>query len=293
MFHKTLLTLTAALALPACGTDDPGVAGGDGAEPNLPPVAKYEQQRQPTRVQVTSGGRDDGPVADWVRPSTQRATPAAPTLETRRTGLADEGGIRLPEPQEPRVAEDAAPDPRAHLYREGELCTHPAAAWAGPCEDDPSAAGCLVDDHLGTLLPDGITLGRGEKHFVLTGAVAIRKALPASGLASVLHTDQVDPPASHANRLAGELAALHLNIAYDRNNRLGTAELEGATMLVGPLQGWSVAHIAELAEVALGGDDYLAFGAHLSRADLADELATINNAAPDCVPDDFLSRIAP
>lgn len=286
---KTILTvLTLALSMVACAEDgDPGVPGAAEERIDLPPIAEYEQQRQPTRVTIDATEGRRGESHPWTMPAVaDPAPPMTPGLDYAPQHGADTGGIRLPKPSEPRLGENAAPDPQDQLYRRGELCTYDAAAWAGDCE-----GGCLLDAHFEAVFPDGIELGRGDKRFALTNADAIRKALPGMGAATALVTDQVNPPAQAANRLAAELAVLHLNIAYSRAGHVGTEPFDDAMLLVGPLRGWSVVHVAELAERALDGDDYLGL-VPVSREVLADELASLNRAAPACRPDDFISRVA-
>ncbi len=288
MRYTTLTAVALAFSMAACADHaEPGVPGSVEARADLPPIADYEQQRQPTRITIAATEGQGGERHAWVVPPvSEPAPPMTPGLDATSRHGADTGGIELPTPAEPRIGEDAAPDPNGHLYFAGELCTLDAEAWAGNCDD-----GCLLDAHFEGLFPEGIELGRGEKRFLLTDPEAIRKALPGEGAATVLSADQVNPPAQAANRLAAELAVLRLNLAYSRARHLGTEPFEGATLLVGPLRGWTVAHIAELAEQALDGDDYRRL-VPVSRDELADELASINRAAPACRPDDFIARVA-
>ncbi len=290
---RTKAILVAALAVAAgCGTDAPGLPGGGDDRVDLPPVAKYDQQRQPTRVTVEHGVGGEGAGSGWSGPDLRRSS-KTPGLEASVYARADSGGVVLPGPSARRLGEDTAPDPRAQGYQEGELCTYDAAAWATPCGSEPASPGCLLKNHFVSLFPDGIVLGRAEKHFVLTGVQAVEAALPAEGTATRLTEDEIDPVGKDANRLAAELAVLRLNIAFNQQALIGTAELDGATLLVGPFQGWSIAHLAELAESALDNDNYRHFGVDIDREAFADELAVLNSAAPGCVPDDILSRVSP
>ena len=290
--RTTTLTILGALTFGCGGESAPGIPAGEGGS-DLPPVAAPYADRSQALEQIGVSVDSEDLAASrfvfqWAAPDVLDEE-APPTLEYTAPGVTEVEDFGI-EPTTPREGENSAGDPQDRLYAAGEICTYTAAEWGSDCTGDPESAGCLREYSFSESYPEGITLGQGDKRFHLSSAKAVARALPGSGIAEVLTVDQTDPPATQANRLATELAALHLNIAYSRRGMVGTSDIESAVTLVGPLAGFTVIHIAEMAEGVLSGESYHGLGVHLNPEAFADEVAALNAAAPGCVADDFIAR---
>ncbi len=276
--HRTLSTLAPilALALAACGDlSTPGIAPNPEVLP-LPPVQEPfdDGHREPTRVVIAADEEVAPAQTGWNTPD-----------------ALDRYEVRDPETVRPeaRLGVPAEPEPRP--YEAGALCTFDAEQWGARCADDPGSAACLRDAHFTEWYPHGLVVGRDLGRLVLTDAKAVERALPAGGPIAPMTTEQVDPDGWETNLLAAEIATLRLNLDLNRAGLSGEQSLELAVLQAGPLAGFAVVHVLEMAEGVLGGADYRMLGVDLGPAAFAHQISALNAAARDCAAPAVLARM--
>lgn len=154
-----------------------------------------------------------------------------------------------------------AQDHLKRVWQQGEMITYNQIAWGTP----GSAAGTILSNDFaplyfssGGVLEVGIP-GSGYSIRLSSGPVVL-SYLPASGTANPLTGDVVDPTATAAGILGGEVVALKLNIDFNDGGYLqGTSNiLFGDLVLYGltdfpSLNGLTVRQVLALAETVLGG----------------------------------------
>lgn len=138
----------------------------------------------------------------------------------------------------------------------GDFCTYTQEEWGDACVGSQGIA-CFLDSEFVSLFPQGLAVGGG---FVITftTADAVRTYLPSLGNAMILRRHAIDPSETvFANILAGELAALRLNVVYSQAGRLPQVSSIPLGELVihdGAFEGVPVKDLAGIANEVLGGN---------------------------------------
>ena len=252
------------------GHGDPSDDGAD-----APPTADRNGGREPTGMSVSTR-----PPA--LNPLVPRADPTDPFANTDPAKP-----IRPPQPDPAGDADPVDPaDPVDQEIERGEICTYTVEAWGGQCVAGAKAA-CERDSWFARLYPGGLSLGHG-KHFELSTAAAVERALPGQIKARVLVEDVRDPDAVDANALATELVALVLNIELSRNGQIGDADFGAARITEGAFSEWRVDEVARFAEQVLSpagpSDDPPA----MEPGKLFEALSELNEAAANCQPSELI-----
>ncbi len=260
------LSLALCAAAFGCG-EAPTVAGGHALTVELPAVMDHSQPGEKTRVVV-----EDTPRLD-PRPIAVAQLQPSPIVV---------GAQALPEPI---VAEEVVEAPveeaeASAFLPPGALCTASAGEWGADCDGSSNAA-CMLRQNYSVLFTGPIELGYGDKHFSVSGPDAIRDALPGLAAAKALDEDYVDPSATDANRLATELVALSLNVAFHRAGKMGAVDVMDTEMLFGRYTGWRVDELAEAAHAVLSGETVME-GPRYDPANLSTALARVNAAGHQC-----------
>lgn len=174
----------------------------------------------------------------------------------------------------------------------GNMCTFTMVGWGTPCPDSlrsnlmSTHPGCILEHYFSEVFPEGVTIGGiggGNYTAKWTSPEAVEAFLPASGSPGFLTADLVDPLATPAGELAGQVLALKLNREFSCAGifaRLGLAP-EGACYgdfvipascdanpAVAMFAGLTVDRLLAVAEEAVGGNpsivcDYRAMIRHL------------------------------
>lgn len=130
-----------------------------------------------------------------------------------------------------------------------------------------SVPGKIRDLYFASVFPYGLTIGTINT-IRLTSATAVKNFLPQGGTASALTQSYTDPTTS-ISVLAGQIAALTLNVEFDKAGKIGTnnTDLENLHIMSGTFAGMSVKDFLYIANQALGGET------------VSYSLSDINNAA--------------
>ena len=110
------------------------------------------------------------------------------------------------------------------------------------------AAALLAANFSGSITIGG-TAAPGKFALTFTSIDAIQQFLPAGGKASVLQASATNPKNSKGGVFAGQVLALRLNLLFSN-----THDLAGLYVVDGPLAGYTVQQLFELANDALGGN---------------------------------------
>lgn len=258
-----------------CATEGPaGLPGAPYAEATMPPVFDHHAGRE---VVVVGGGEAAEPP--------MRVEPSAPSLEhpdvvveSPRDGFGLSPRLPRVDPPAAPALDESAPSPAFKRFDDGAICTLDAFAWGAECD---TTGACLWTQSFAGVFPDGLTVGRGDHRLTFTAPEAIVAALPGMADAAPLAQDLEDPAASSTSRLASEVAALALNLGYDRAGKMGTASFGQARVNHGPFAHWTVLGVYAYAERALSEPGFLA-DAELDAETIADEVAALNAAGRGC-----------
>ena len=128
--------------------------------------------------------------------------------------------------------------------------TFTQGGWGSPSN---SAPGIIRDTYFSTVFPSGMTIG-GNYTIKLTSAAAVMNFLPQGGTAAALYQNYTNPN-YQINVLAGQVAALTLNVAYSNAGKLGTntGKLGDLVIVGGTFAGKTVSQFLAVANSALGG----------------------------------------
>ena len=278
-------TLIAALAAACAPEGATGVPGAEYEAANLPPV--YDHQGAPPVVVIGGGEADEVPAPQEAGMPDARMTPEVEVGMVEGAFGVVPGFGRGVAPQVPprdgAVAEAPAPSNEFKRFADGEICTYDAFLWGDPCQ---ATGSCRWVGSFDDVLPSGLTLGAGDVRFVLSGSRAVLAALPGRANAAPMAASVVDPTPSQTNRLASEVAALALNLAYSEAGKMGTASLGQARVNAGPFAHWTIYGVRAFAERALTEPGFLDGQRHVDAESLADEIAALNAAGRDCVGSD-------
>ena len=129
--------------------------------------------------------------------------------------------------------------------------TYTQGGWGGSSNSVP---GKIRDLYFSTVFPSGLTIG-STYTITLSSATAVMDFLPQSGTAAAL-TQNYTNPTSSISVLAGQIAALALNVAFDKAGKIGTntTDLGDLYILSGTFAGKSVSEFLAIANKALGGE---------------------------------------
>lgn len=151
--------------------------------------------------------------------------------------------------------------------------------------------GCYRNTNFAAAFPNGLILGAGTRMLRLTSASAIQAFLPSSGTPGALPTGTLVNPTKnqYSNTLAGQTAALKLNVRFDEfdaNFSPATAPFAGLVITSGTFQGWTVTQILAEADKILGGQAsaYTAsqVNAQLNAINLNYDNGTVNQGVLAC-----------
>ena len=142
-------------------------------------------------------------------------------------------------------------------WQAGDFVTRTQLTWGNPFATNPTLFGGYDVVYQTSVVEVGIP-GAAGFSMAFTLPLAVTDYLPATGLPAPLTQDLVNPTATVAGALGGEVLALQLNVDFaDAGVTLGTAGLAfGDLTLCGlgaPADGLSVRQFLALANTALGG----------------------------------------
>ncbi len=258
-----------------CATEGPtGLPGAPYAESEMPPVFDHRAGRE---VVVVGGGEAVEPPM-VVEPSTPTLEHPEVVVEAPHDGFGVSPRLPRVEPPAVPALDESAPSPAFKRFDDGAICTMDAFAWGAECD---VTGACIWTQSFAGVFPDGLIVGRGEHRLTFTGPEAIVAALPGMADANPLDGDLEDPAASATSRLASEVAALALNLGYDRAGKMGTASFGQARVNHGPFAHWTVLGVYAYAERALSEPGFLD-AAELDAESIADEVAALNAAGRGC-----------
>lgn len=128
--------------------------------------------------------------------------------------------------------------------------TYTQGGWGSPSNSGP---GQIRDQYFATVFPSGLVIG-GNFTITLTSATAVKNFLPQGSTAAALTQNYVNPTAN-ISVLAGQIAALSLNIYYNNAGYLGSNSIKLKDLVVagGPLAGLTVMEVLNFGNTALGG----------------------------------------
>lgn len=170
----------------------------------------------------------------------------------------------------------------------GDLCTLRQQDFLGECSSHRPGS-CAIEAHFDLFYPEGMKVTRGVQ-FELSSAEAFIAATPARGKAEALQSDTFNPAAESANRLAMELAVLKLNMDFSAGGKLGAVPFGDLKIDGGPLAGYTVRDVAQIAQWILSGETYLAHTLGADVEGVADMLARLNGAGADCQAASYIGR---
>jgi len=171
----------------------------------------------------------------------QKTQDVASTLNTDEEILSCAGGGSTPPP----------------TLECGQFRTQSQGGWGTSPYGNNS--GSYLRSHFSAAFPAGMTIGcDGHGYSVFySSAKAIAEFLPASGTASVLTVNAIDPRSrSIRNVLIGHITALALNVGFDSFDwdfSPADEQLGNLQILSGPFAGKSVSEFLSIANGVLGG----------------------------------------
>jgi len=167
--------------------------------------------------------------------------------------------------------------------------TYTSNGWnATPHNANP---GGILGKNYSTCYPNGkVVIGGVSTHgytLTFTNATAVQNFVLQGGTPGVLSQNYTNPTSSAAGSFAGDVLALRLNIDYSAAGITGTG-LANRTLEQGPLWGYSVQQVMDLANAVLGGQTWqLPWGMRVS--DLDTVVANINsNYENGAIDNDYL-----
>lgn len=128
--------------------------------------------------------------------------------------------------------------------------TFTQGGWGSPSNSGP---GQIRDQYFSSVFPTGLVIG-GNFKITLTSATAVKNFLPQGSTAQAL-TQNYTNPTTDITVLAGQLAALSMNIYYNNAGYLGSnpTKLKDLVVSAGPLAGLTVMQVLQFGNIALGG----------------------------------------
>lgn len=128
--------------------------------------------------------------------------------------------------------------------------------WGAKCSGNNW--GCYLDSKFAACFPNGLTIGSGTRMIKITNAAAIHTFLPNGGTSGPLAVGVLINPTNKTikNTLAGQTAALTLNVAFDACNpsfASPSGTLGNLIVSTGPMAGMTVNQVLTEANKTLGG----------------------------------------
>jgi hypothetical protein len=173
-------------------------------------------------------------------------------------------------------------------YARGELCTFSAEAYSDYGAQDGEAV-FVRDMYFETVFPQGLEVGWSPR-VLFTSAQRVGKALPGQQAPSGLAGNQTDPQLIELNRLAAQVAALHMNVTFGDYGLMGKGVFGDAQVVGGAFDGWTVREVADVGHGVLSRHMELLAPLGIDEVDLAEELARLNAGAENCQPATYLRR---
>lgn len=129
--------------------------------------------------------------------------------------------------------------------------TYTQGGWGSPGNSTP---GSVRDQYFNQVFPSGMVIGTGFT-ITFTSATAVKNFLPAGGTAGALTQNYTNPTTTSAGVLAGQVAAMKLNVAFNDAGVLGTNPTKVGNLIInsGPFSGKTVYELLQIANTALGG----------------------------------------
>lgn len=130
--------------------------------------------------------------------------------------------------------------------------TFTQGGWGSPSNSTP---GSIRDQYFSQIFPAGLIIGAGTKTITLTSAEAVKNFLPQGSAAEALTQSYVNPTNNHITVLAGQAAALTLNVFFDLSYSFGTNStyLSDLVITSGTFSGKTVSQLLTLVNIALSG----------------------------------------
>ena len=160
--------------------------------------------------------------------------------------------------------------------------TFTQGGWGSPSNSVP---GQTRDNNFANVFPSGMVLGIGHT-ITLTSAMAAKDFLPQGGSPAAL-TQGYTNPTGNITVFAGQVAALKLNVEFEKAGVLGNNNRELLDLVItsGPLANKTVEELLHLAETALGGGS-----TQFSISELNDAATAVNeNFVDGAVDEGFLT----
>jgi hypothetical protein len=136
----------------------------------------------------------------------------------------------------------------------GTWTTYTQSGW-GSNPNSANTGGAILAANFMSVFGGAVTIGNtapGKFTLTFTSAAAIKSFLPAGGKAGVLQATATNPANSKAGVFAGQVLALKLNVDSSNQNLTG-AGLATLKVVDGPLAGYTVQQVLDLANSVLGG----------------------------------------
>lgn len=146
------------------------------------------------------------------------------------------------------------PPPEEEEILPGDFRTQTQGGWGSVCRGNNP--GCYRDAHFDATFPGGLLIGEGGEAALFTASAAVRDFLPQGGTPAALDGYSVDPLATAAGVLAGQVTALTLSVHFDQADAdFGASDTALADLVAveGACAGMSVAAILDAANQALAG----------------------------------------
>lgn len=194
----------------------------------------------------------------------ERAGPGSGRIYTITIEAIDEAGnigtstalVKVPHDMGGSEGDDSEDDDG---LEDGDFRTYTQADWGG----GDIAAAAYLSENFDRAFPNGLKIGAGPSGLsgnsaTFTTADAVLAFLPASGTASALASEYIDPTETTGGELAGEAVALTLNIEFDsRDRKFGASSTLLKDLLISdtadPAFGKTVYEVLQMANAFLGG----------------------------------------
>jgi hypothetical protein len=143
----------------------------------------------------------------------------------------------------------------------GQFRTYTQEGWGSECDDskdDDLCPGCYRDDNFLGCFPMGLSVGCFDGYMAdFYPSVAIEVFLPASGEPAIFTQNHMNPTATEAGILAGQVVALTLNVKFDiYDSDFCASETKLRQLIVAdensPCYGWRVEDVLLNANFILG-----------------------------------------
>jgi choice-of-anchor A domain-containing protein/uncharacterized repeat protein (TIGR01451 family) len=146
----------------------------------------------------------------------------------------------------------------AHWDKEQGECdtkgytTFTQGGWGSPLN---SQSGSLRDQYFSIVFPDGLMIG-GTNKLVLSSALMLKNFFPQAGTAEAFSQNYSDVTSTSAGIFAGQIAALTLNLEFDKAGVTGLSPTNLGDLVIGSgvFAGKTVNQFLAIANQAIGGD---------------------------------------